>query len=180
MGKAKSYVELLFDFPVVGPLSPENARLALVNPARAEGVEIERGALDMIVEQTRCYPYFLQEWGKHLWDVAEGSPIGVACAGLASIQAMAGLDESFFRVRFDRLTPGERRYLSAMAHLGEGPHRSGDIAQVLGRPVQSLAPARSQLINKGMVWSPGHGDTAFTVPMFDEFMLRMMLGMDWQ
>ena len=180
MGRAKSYAERLFDFPVIGALSPEDAKLALANPARAEGVEIEDAALDMIVRQTRCYPYFLQEWGKHLWDVAENSPIGAACVQAASVQAIAALDESFFRVRFDRLTPAERRYLRAMAHMGEGPHRSGDIAQALGRSVQSLAPTRSQLINKGMVWSPGHGDTAFTVPMFDEFVMRIMPGDDWQ
>ena len=108
------------------------------------------------------------------------SPIAESLVESASVQAIAGLDESFFRVRFDRLTPAERRYLRAMAHLGEGPHRSGDIAQVVGRSVQSLAPVRSQLINKGMVWSPSHGDTAFTVPMFDEFMLRIMPGEDWR
>ena len=180
MGKAKSYAERLFDFPVIGPLSPEDAKLALANPARTEEVEIEDAALDKMVEQTRCYPYFLQEWGKHLWDVAESSPIAASYVETASVQAIAGLDESFFRVRFDRRTPAERKYLRAMAHLGEGPHRSGDIAQVMERSVQSLAPTRSQLINKGMVWSPSHGDTAFTVPMFDEFMLRIMPGTDWR
>ncbi len=179
MGKAKSYAERLFEFPEIGSLSEEDAKLAIAKPARDEGVEIEDSALDIIVAQTQCYPYFLQEWGKHLWDVAEGSPIGAASAEVASIQAIAGLDGSFFRVRFDRLTPNEKRYLRAMSQLGAGPHRSGDIAQELGRSVNSLAPTRSQLINKGMVWSPSHGDTAFTVPMFDQFMLRIMPGDDW-
>ncbi len=180
MGKAKSYAERLFDFPEIGALMPEDAKVALSKPAADEGVEIESDALDMMVSETRCYPYFLQEWGKSLWDVAEESPITASYVWTASKQAIAGLDESFFRVRFDRLTPTEKRYLRAMAVLGEGPHRSGDIAQALGRSVNSLAPTRSQLINKGMVWSPSHGDTAFTVPMFDQFMMRIMPDGSWE
>ena len=179
MGRAKSYAERLFEFPEIGPLSPEDAKLAIAKPARDEGVEIEPPALDAIVAQTQCYPYFLQEWGKHVWDVAQRSPITVSNVEAASGQAMADLDASFFLVRFDRLTPTEKRYLRAMAQLGQGPHRSGDVARVLDRPVTSLAPVRSQLINKGMIWSPSHGDTAFTVPMFDEFMVRIMPGEDW-
>ena len=180
MGKAKSYAERLFEFPELGALSSEDARLAIAKPAQDEGVEIEPLALDAIVAQTQCYPYFLQEWGKHLWDVAERSPITTSNVEAASRQAMAALDESFFRVRFDRLTPLEKRYARAMAQLGGGPHRSGDIAVELGRQVTSLAPTRHQLINKGVIWSPSHGDTAFTVPMFDEFMRRIMPGGEWQ
>ncbi|MEI8240833.1 MAG: ATP-binding protein, partial [Actinomycetota bacterium] len=129
---------------------------------------------------TQGYAYFLQEWGKFAWDVAEGSPITAADVELATREAIASLDESFFRVRFDRLTPAERRYLRAMAELGQGPHRSGDIAAILDRPVTSLAPLRAQLIGKGMVWSPGHGDTAFSVPLFDEFMRRVMPDDSWR
>ena len=180
MGKAKSYAERLFEFPEIGALSPEDARLAIAKPALDERVDIQPAVLDMIVSQTQCYPYFLQEWGRCLWDVATESPITAASVEAASKQAIAGLDESFFLVRFDRLTPVEKRYLRAMAQLGEGPHRSGDIAQALNRSVNSLAPTRSQLINKGMVWSPSHGDTAFTVPMFDRFMLRIMPDGTWQ
>ena len=180
IGKAKSYAERLFEFPEIGPLSAEDARLAIAKPAADEGVEIEGAALDAIVHQTRCYPYFLQEWGKHVWDVAETSPITVSNVEIASKQAVATLDESFFLVRFDRLTPSEKKYVRAMAALGSGPHRSGDIANELKRQVSSLAPTRNQLINKGMIWSPSHGDTAFTVPMFDEFMLRIMPGDDWR
>ena len=180
MGKAKSYAERLFEFREIGALSTADAKLAIAKPAGDEGVEIEAHALDAIVSHTRCYPYFLQEWGKHVWDVAERSPIGVASVEVASKMAIAALDESFFRVRFDRLTPSERRYVRAMAQLGEGPHRSGDIAAELNRTVNSLAPTRSQLINKGMIWSPNHGDTAFTVPMFDQFMRRIMPGDDWR
>ena len=174
MGKAKSYAERLFDFPFIGPLKAIEARKAIVNPARDEGVEFEESALEHILLKTEGYPYFLQEWGKHAWEAADESPITLANTEAASITATAALDASFFRVRFDRLTPSEKKYLRAMAELGAGPHRSGDIAEQLSREVRSLAPTRGNLIAKGMVWSPSHGDTAFTVPLFDQFMKRTM------
>ena len=180
MGRAKSYAERLFDFPEVGPLSEQAARIAIAKPARDEGVDVDEDALRRIVEQTHGYPYFLQEWGKHAWDAAPASPITRGDVEQASRTAVAALDESFFRVRFDRLTPAEKRYLRAMAELGPGPHRSGDIADQLERKVTSLGPTRNQLIAKGMIWSPSHGDTAFTVPLFDEFMRRIMPGEDWR
>ena len=123
----------------------------------------------------RYLPYALTE---HC--VAKQSPILPSVVRQASITAVAALDESFFRVRFDRLTPKEKKYLRAMAELGAGPHRSGDIAESFDAVVSSLAPTRSSLIAKGMVWSPNHGDTAFTVPMFDEFMKRVMPGNKWR
>ncbi len=178
MGKAKSYAERLFDFQTIGALSSEDAKLAIAKPVQEEGVEIEEAALDAIVAKTQCYPYFLQEWGKHVWNVADISPITAANVATASLEATADLDESFFMVRFDRVTPSEKKYLRAMAQIGPGPHRSGDIAGVLSRNVTALAPVRNQLINKGMIWSPSHGDTTFTVPMFDEFMRRIMPGDD--
>ena len=174
MGRAKSYAERLFDFPFVGPLDAQAARAALEVPAAELGVAFEPAATARILDETQGYPYFLQEWGKHAWDAAQRSPITPADVELASITALAALDESFFRVRFDRLTPAEKRYLRAMAELGPGPHRSGDVAALLERKVTTLGPTRSQLIAKGMVWSPSHGDTAFTVPMFDSFMRRIM------
>ena len=180
MGRAKSYAERLFDFPDLGPLPPDAARAALAKPAAAEGVAFEPAALDLLVQETQGYPYFLQEWGKHVWDIAPASPIRTDDVQQATREVIAALDESFFRVRFDRLTPSEKRYLRAMAELGPGPHRSGDIAQVLHKKVTSLAPIRNQLIAKGMIWSPSHGDTAFTVPMFDAFMRRIMPGDDWR
>ncbi|HVW11211.1 MAG TPA: ATP-binding protein [Bryobacteraceae bacterium] len=180
MGQAKSYAERLFDFPEIGPLSPEYAREAIELPAKDEGVSIDKDATDLIVEKTQCYPYFLQEWGKHTWDVALASPIRREDVVKASDEAVAALDESFFRVRFDRLTPTEKKYLRAMAELGPGPHRSGDIAVQLKRGVTSLGPTRAGLIAKGMIWSPTHGDTAFTVPLFDEFMKRIMPGEEWR
>ena len=180
MGRAKSYAERLFDFPHIGPLSREAARLAIAKPAREQGVEIEPDALERIISETRGYPYFVQEWGKHAWDAAAASPITTKDVESASESAIAALDDSFFRVRFDRLTPAERRYLRAMAELGPGPHRSGNVAEELHRKVTSLGPVRNNLIAKGMIWSPQHGDTAFTVPLFDEFMRRIMPVADWR
>ena len=180
MGKAKSYAERLFDFPEVGPLTPEAAKMAIGKPAAALEVKINDDALDLILQQTQRYPYFLQEWGKHAWDTATASPITRADVENATKTAIAALDESFFRVRFDRLTPAEKKYLRAMAELGPGPHRSGDIADELKRKVTALGPTRNNLIAKGMVWSPSHGDTAFTVPLFSDFMRRIMPGQDWR
>jgi hypothetical protein len=180
MGEAKSYAERMFEFPEVGALPAEAARLAIVKPAADQGVAFEEPAVRRIVELTRGYPYFLQELGKHAWDAAAASPIRLTDVQRALVTAVAALDESFFRVRFDRLTSAEKTYLRAMAELGPGPHRSGDIAERLARKVTSLAPVRNQLISKGMLWSPGHGDTAFTVPLFDEFMRRTMPGEDWR
>lgn len=180
MGRAKSYAERLFEFPEIGPLHPADARLALVNPVKPLRVAFEPAAPTQILAYTHCYPYFIQEWGKHTWDYATQSPITVDDVESASGIAIAALDTSFFRVRFDRLTPLEKNYLRAMAELGPGPHRSGDIADYFGRKVTSLGPTRNQLISKGMIWSPNHGDTAFTVPMFDEFMKRIMPGDDWR
>jgi hypothetical protein len=180
MGRAKSYAERLFSFPEVGPLNADAAALAITVPLLDEGVVIEEDALQQIIEVTQGYPYFLQEWGKQAWDAATASPITPGDVARASATAVAELDESFFRVRFDRLTQAERRYLRAMAELGPGPHRSGDIADVITRKVTSLAPVRESLIKKGMIWSPGHGDTAFSVPLFDAFMRRIMPGGEWK
>ncbi|WP_343614735.1 ATP-binding protein [Novosphingobium sp.] len=174
MGRAKSYAERLFEFIEVGPLDADAARTAIRLPIEREEETIQPEALDAVFGQTQGYPYFLQEWGKHSWDTAESSPITVEHVELATRSALAELDASFFRVRFDRLTPAEKRYLRAMAALGAGPHRSGDIAEQLGLKVSSVAPTRNSLITKGMLYSPAHGDTAFTVPLFDAFIHRVM------
>jgi hypothetical protein len=171
-GKSKSYAERLFDYPQIGALATEDAVAALVEPARREGVAYDTDAVAEAVRMTNGYPYFLQEWGYHSWNAASGSPISKDDVKIATQSALSSLDESFFRVRFDRLTPREKAYLFAMAGLGPGPHRSGDIAARLEVAVESIAPVRSSLIKKGMVFSPAHGDTAFTVPMFDEYLSR--------
>ncbi|MFZ4716903.1 MAG: AAA family ATPase [Chthoniobacterales bacterium] len=180
MGEAKSYSERLFDFPEIGPLPPPAATDAISKPAMENQVAFDPDALEEIVHKTEGYPYFLQEWGKHAWEMAQSSPIHKSDVDRATASVIAALDESFFLVRFDRLTPTEKKYLRAMAELGPGPHRSGDIAAQLKRDVTSLAPTRGQLIRKGMIWSPSHGDTAFTVPLFDQFMHRIMPGDDWR
>jgi hypothetical protein len=171
-GQAKSYAERLFEYPIVDKLDNSAASNAIKKPASALGVDFDDDAVAEIVLKTHGYPYFLQEWGKHTWDVADQSPVTLKNVQLASELTIAALDESFFRVRLDRTTPSERRYLRAMAELGPGPHRSGDIALQLNRKASSFGPLRSSLISKGIVWSPTHGDTAFTVPLFHEYMRR--------
>lgn len=180
MGRAKSYAERLFIFPEIGPLGDADARRALEKPAREHGVTFTAESLDQILADTRGYPYFLQEWGKHVWDVASAPPITLRDVQRASPIALAALDQSFFRVRFDRLTPAEKRYVRAMAELGPGPCRSGDVARELKRTLSSLGPVRNKLIKQGMIWSPSHGDTQFTVPLFEEFLRRIMPGQDWR
>jgi hypothetical protein len=171
-GEAKSYAERLFEFPQIGSLDGAEARDVLKLPVTEQDVKFTIQALDLILEQTQGYPYFLQEWGYEVWNVAETSPITREDVEKAAPLVRQKLDDNFFLVRMDRITPAEKSYLQAMAQLGPGPHRSGDIATKLGVQVESVAPRRSALIRKGMIYSPAHGDTAFTVPMFDEFVRR--------
>lgn len=173
-GESKSYAERLFDFPELGPLLAVDAWHALREPAQDEGADFTDEALDEIVRLTQGYPYFLQEWGYQSWNHAPHSPIQLADVQRATPRIIERLDANFFRVRFDRLTPREKDYLRALAELGAEPQRSGDIAAVLGVKVQAVAPLRDSLMKKGMIYSPAHGDTAFTVPLFDTFMKRAM------
>lgn len=174
VGEAKTYAERLFDFLEIGKLPDKAARHAVQAPAEREGAPFEPAALDEILAQTQGYPYFLQEWGSQSWLVAKGKTITLADVRDAANRAQDRLDAGFFRVRYGRCTPTERKYLRAMAELGPGPHKSGDIAELMGRSIQSVSPHRSSLISKGMIYNPRHGDTAFTVPLFDEFMKRTM------
>jgi hypothetical protein len=173
-GESKSYAERLFSFPDIGALSEPDAIKALQDPTKLVGVDFEPDALKEIYRLTQGYPYFLQEWGYQSWNRAAASPITLKVVQEATATVIKRLDENFFRVRFDRLTPGEKLFLRAMAGLGSGAHRSGDIADALGVKINSLGPRRANLIRKGMIYSPAHGDMAFTVPLFDEFMLRAM------
>ncbi|MDE0679326.1 MAG: AAA family ATPase [Gammaproteobacteria bacterium] len=173
-GRAKSYAERLFDYPQLGPLEAEDARAALLKPAQAEGVVFDDGATRLILDAAENFPYFIQEWGFQVWNAAPASPITTAMARAASPDVVAHLDNNFFRVRFDRLTPLEQKYLRAMAELGSGPHATGRIAETLGVRPSAVATVRRHLIDKGMVWSQRHGETSFTVPMFDAFMKRQM------
>jgi len=171
-GEAKSYAERLFSFPDIGALSAEDAAKALQDPGTAMGVAFKADALDEVFLLTKGYAYFVQEWGYQAWNLAVSSPITKQIVQDATRMVIPRLDQNFFRVRYDRLTPGEKNFLRAMAELGPGAHRTGDIADTLGVKVTSLGPVRAKLIKKGMIYSPAHGDLAFTVPLFDEFMVR--------
>jgi AAA ATPase domain len=171
-GDAKSYAERLFHYPAVGPLEAADAEKAIRQPIQDEEEEISPEAIREILVKTKRYPYFLQEWGYQCWNIAGDSPISLADASAAAEAATKRLDEGFFKVRFDRLTPKEREYVIAMAKLGEGPYRSSDIADALKQTHQSLGPRRAQIISKGMIYSPSHGDIAFTVPLFNEYLVR--------
>lgn len=171
-GESKSYAERLFAFPDVGALSKEDSIRAISEPALAAGVEITQAALEETWRLTKGYPYFIQEWGYQTWNLAQSSPIAKSVVQSAAATAIQRLDQNFFRVRFDRLTPGEKNFLRAMAELGPGASRTGDIAACLGVKITSIGPVRSKLIRKGMIYSPAYGDMAFTVPLFDEFMKR--------
>lgn len=179
-GESKSYAERLFDYPKVGALNAEDAEAAIESPALVMGVTYQKAALEKIVALTKGYPYFLQQWGYEVWNLADGPTINQEDVDRATDAAISALDESFFRVRFDRCTPSEKRYMRALADLGPGPKRSGDVAERLGLKVTSIGPTRSKLILKGMIYSPQHGETAFTVPLFDEYMRRVMPNDDWR
>jgi type II secretory pathway predicted ATPase ExeA len=176
VGESKSYAERLFNFPDVGPLSEEDAVKALQDPVKVAGVAFEEVALKEIYRQTKGYPYFIQEWGYQAWNHAAIASITAQVINEASTIVRDRLDRNFFRVRFDRLTPREKDYLRAMAECGAGPYRTSDIAEILGAKLTTLGPVRASLIKKGMIYSPAYGDMAFTVPIFDEFMLRAMPG----
>jgi hypothetical protein len=171
-GEAKSYAERLFNFPDIGALSAEDAAKAIQTPSRAVGVAFESPALDEIFRLTKGYPYFVQEWGYQAWNLAASSPITMQIVQDATATVIPRLDQNFFRVRYDRLTLCEKNYLRAMAALGPDARRTGDIANTLGVKITSLGPVRAKLIKKGMIFSPAHGEMAFTVPLFDEFMIR--------
>ncbi|MDH5511513.1 MAG: ATP-binding protein [Nitrospinota bacterium] len=171
-GEAKSYAERLFNFPNIGALSDTDTAKALQDPANEAGVAFETEALDEVFQQTKGYPYFLQEWGYASWNSADASPITLQVVRNAKDMVIPRLDANFFRVRYDRLTPSEKNFLRAIAELGPGAHRTGDIADILKVKVTSLGPVRAKLISKGMIYSPAHGDLEFTVPLFDDFMIR--------
>lgn len=172
-GDAKSYAERLFSYCNVGPLTEADAKKAIRQPIESEGANIDDEALDEIFFQTKGYPYFLQEWGYQCWKIASNECVFKADVLNAALQVQMRLDNGFFKVRFDRLTPKEREYIIAMSTLGPGPsYRSAEVAELLGESLQSLGPCRANIIHKGMIYSPSHGDVAFTVPLFSEYLKR--------
>lgn len=172
--EAKSYSERLFNFPPLGPLTEDDARDALLLPAEREGVKIRKQALDQMIEATEGYPYFIQEWGNNTWEIATGNTITADDVKAAKPLVEASLDENFYSGRTGRLTPKEIEYLHAMAQLGPGPHSTGEIAQKLGVVTSSISVRRQDLMDKGMIYSPAYGALAFTVPMFDEYLKRIL------
>jgi hypothetical protein len=171
-GEAKSYAERLFKFPSIGRLSAGEAERALAEPAERLGVGFERKAVSAVIDYTEGYPYFLQEYGNVLWNQVEASPITAADVADAQEAVEAKLDGGFFRVRAERTTELELRYMRAMAELGPDPQQAKDVAAKLGRTSEQMGPTRSRLIEKGLLFTPGHGLAAFTVPQFDRFMRR--------
>ncbi len=173
-GRSKSYSERLFTFPKISVLSEAAARQAIEKPVTALGVSFDPSAIDAILQKTGRYPYFLQQWGYETWNIAPSGPISLETVNDATIRAITQLDDSFFRVRFDRLTKREKDFMFAMVQVGGDAQRSGDIAEKLGVKATSIGPLRSSLIRKGMIYSPAHGDNAFTVPLFDDFLRRQL------
>ncbi|WP_028914216.1 ATP-binding protein [Pseudorhodobacter ferrugineus] len=171
-GDAKSYAERLFSYPKVGPLDAEAAIKAIKGPIEDEEEKITSEALNEILKITEGYPYFLQEWGFQAWNTADKSPIDKSDINKATENALMRLDDGFFQVRFDRLTPKEREYVIAMSGIGKGPYRSSEVAERLGEAPSKLGPRRAQIIAKGMIYSPQYGDIDFTVPMFDDYIRR--------
>ncbi|PKP89233.1 MAG: AAA family ATPase [Alphaproteobacteria bacterium HGW-Alphaproteobacteria-16] len=171
-GEAKSYAERLFQYPAVGALDQASARQAVEKPIVEEGAQIARDALELIIERTRGYPFFLQEWASVVWNNADGPEITLDDADRSYNETLALLDDGFFKVRIDRLTKTEVQFVKAMSSLGDGPYALADIAHALNRTQKSLGPARSNIISKGMIYSTDHGYLDFTVPLFAEFMRR--------
>ena len=173
LGEARTYAERLFSFVDINSLDDGAAAQALTEPASVEGVSWDDGAIEEALSLTQGYPYFLQEFGRQAWRMAEG-PDRITRQDVldAAPLARAELDAGFFRVRMDRTTDAQRAYLAAMAAMGPGPHRSGDVAASLGKKTTQVGPVRHSLIQRGLCYSPRHDVIAFTVPMFDEFVRR--------
>ena len=171
-GEAKSYAERLFHYPPIDALDAAAAAEAIEKPIRNEGASISDRAVERIFEATRGYPFFIQEWGSHVWDAARGPEITTQDVETVHVDVIRSLDEGFFKVRMDRLTRAETEFVAAMAGLGDGPYAISEVAGALGRKTQSLGPARASIIHKGMIYSPEHGKLAFTVPLFADFMRR--------
>ena len=172
-GNAKTYAERLFEYPEIGPLDSTEAKRALVIPAIRENVEFEEDAISEVVSQTQGYPYFLQEWGYQAWNTAQNTPITLSDIKKSNALVLDRLEQNFFKSRYERVSDAQMRYLKAMARCGPGPHRTGQIAQTMGKSSRQVSSVREALIHSGMIYSPKYGLTAFTVPLFDEFMNRV-------
>jgi hypothetical protein len=172
-GEARSYAERLFDFPVIANLDADAATAALVGPAQARGVDYGATAVRAALAWTGGYPFYIQQLGKHAWNIAASSPIGSNVIAAAIPAAQGALDSSIYQVRLQRATEAERRYMRAMAELGAGPYRSGNVARMAGTSTSALSQIRQRLIDKGLIYATeDYGHVEFTIPRFDEFMRR--------
>lgn len=176
LGDAKSYAERLFAYHPVRELGGHDTRAAIVDPALEQGVTWDEDALQLVIQETGGYPYFLQEYGKSGWDLADAraSRITHADARAAHQAALRTLDTGFFRIRWERATPKEREYLRAMAIDGDQGSNTGTVATRMGKKVGALGMARGNLIAKGLVYAPEHGKVAFTVPRMADFITRQI------
>lgn len=172
LAEAKSYSERLFQYAHIEHLPDQDARAVLTEPARLENVRWDADAADLTVQVARGYPYFLQEFGYQAWTIAAGPDITLRDAELGCERGLRELDNGFFRARWDRATPQERAYLTAMAADGEAGSQSGVVAQRLGKKIGQLGAARANLIAKGLIYPPEHGRIAFTVPQMADFITR--------
>lgn len=174
-GDARSYAERLFDFPTIANLDADAATAALVEPARAQGVDYDADALTLALDWTEGYPFYIQQIGKHAWNQASASPIERSDVEGAQPAAQAALDRAIYEVRVQRATANERKYMRAMAELGEGPYKSGSVARKLGQTSTAVSQSRQRLMNKGLIYATeDYGYIDFSVPRFAEYMRRHM------
>ena len=174
-GEARSYAERLFTFPVIGNLSQQDAEAALVEPAYAHDVAFEEDAIAAALVWTAGYPFYIQQLGKHAWNLASASPIPLAVIESAKPAAQAALNQTMYEVRMQRSTNAERHYMRAMAELGPGPYRSGDVARAAGKPTTAFSPVRQSLLEKGLIYATeDYGHIDFTVPRFDQYLRRQL------
>ena len=180
LSASKSYSERLFSYQRIDRLTREEADRALTAPAAGEEAAYDDEALAAMYDATGGYPYFVQAYGKTVWDLAPRSPVTAADVAVAAPEAERELAVGFFGSRYERATPGERDYLRAMADAASqlpdeatdavGSVATSDVAAYLGKKPQSLSPARDALLKKGLIYSGERGRIAFTVPHFGRYL----------
>ena len=171
-GDVKTYSERLFTYTPIDSLSKEDARAAIIEPAKMFKATYTSEAIEAILENTGCYPYFIQELCNSIWHLSNSLTISLQDVLAAIPVATEQLDNSFFKVRFDRCTEHERNFAYAMVKCGELPCTVANVAMIMGKSVQHISPVRATLINKGIIYSTGYGEIDFTVPKFDEYLIR--------
>ena len=173
-GDVKSYAERLFDFIEIDSLNNEEAKLALIEPAKRFQIKYTDEAVNKIIEITQGYPYFLQEYGKWVWECKkEESIIDIKIVNKAYDKFEQSLDKAFFKVRHDRATAREIEFMTAMVACEKLPCSTKEIANIMGESIQAISPLRAQLIHKGFIYAAKRGEVDFTVPQFDKYLKRV-------